>query len=137
MKLLNQIYDIYEYLYYYLYNWQLNLWKGKYSPEISALFGPSILIILNIGVPILLIIKCFAPESISGDDCSIIIGLFFSWLCYYLFIGNNKYLRVYQKYKKESREQRKKNTRRMKLYVFFSILFAILFVILMRELFIA
>ena len=126
MKYLNKICDIYEYLYYRLYNWQINLWKGKYSPEISALFGPAMLSIINIGVPIILIIDSFDLGKVGDYDNSTIIGLFFSWINYYLFIRNHKYLRIYQKYKKESRKERKKNTRRMVLYILFSMLFALL-----------
>ena len=135
-KVTRPVCDIYEYLYYRLYNWQLNLWKGKYAPEISALFGPGVLISLNIGVPIIACINCFGSESLRNSDYVVVVTSIIVIFPYLFFILNNRFLLILQKYKKENKEQRKKRTIEVWIYIICSILFAVLFTIIMGELFI-
>ena len=41
MNILKQIYEIYEYLFYRTYIWQLRLWGEKRSPEVAGLLLPT------------------------------------------------------------------------------------------------
>ena len=129
-KVTRPVCDIYEYLYYRLYNWQLNLWKGKYAPEIAALFGPGVLVSFNIGAPVIVFIDCFGSESLRNSDYVTVITSAIVIFTYLWFIFNNRYLRILQKYKKKSKAQLKKRTVGMWLYITGSILFAVLLTIL-------
>ena len=130
MKCLNQIYDIYDYLYYRLYSWHLKKWKGWYGPEIAALFGPGILISLNIGPLIIVAIDYFGSESLRNSDYVIVVASIFIIFSYLLYIFNNRYLLILQKYRKEDKGKLKKKNIDMWLYIGGSILFAVLFTIL-------
>ena len=117
MNILKQIYEIYEYLFYRTYIWQLRLWGEKRSPEVAGLLLPTSLFTFVFVGPIVGVLHSL--EVPNNEELGILLAVIFTFVAHRLFIINGQYLSIADKYRNETKE---KQRQRMKLvWIFLAI----------------
>jgi hypothetical protein len=114
--------NLYKYIYYRLYSWNLRAWGKNDVPHWNALFGVSFMMSLNLGIIAGVIDIIGLP--IFKEKTPIIEILIFSFtvlvLNYFWLVYKNRYKKIYRKFKNESKNQRFRNTILLWLYVVMS-----------------
>lgn len=114
--------DLYKYLYYRLYLWNLKTWGEKDLPQWNALFGVSFMMFINIGI-IAGIIDIFGLNIFIEDTPKIeilVFGFLILFINYFWLVHNRKYKKIAKQYNKESKNIRSRNTLLLWLYVLLS-----------------
>lgn len=129
--------NIYRYLYYRLYSWNLKTWGEKDIPQWNALFGVSFMMFLNLGLLGLLLqllgVNIFLRDELPKKELVIImISLFV--LNYFLFVHKGNYRSIVKELKKEPPEKRRANTILIWLYVILSFALFVLSAVFIKKL---
>jgi hypothetical protein len=114
--------DLYKYLYYRLYSWNLNTWGENDLPQWNALFGVSFMMFINIGI-VAGIIDIFGLNIFIEDTPKIeilVFGFLILFINYFWLVHNGKYKKIAKLYNKESKNIRLRNTILLWLYVLVS-----------------
>ncbi len=78
MNILKQIYEIYEYLFYRTYIWQLRLWGEKRSPEVAGLLLPTSLFTFVFVGPIVGVLHSLEVQN--NEELGILLAVIFTLL---------------------------------------------------------
>ena len=118
--------NIFKYLYYRLYSWNLKTWGENDFPQWNALFGVSFMMFLNLGFFGLLLqlfgLNIFLRNELPKKELIIImISLFI--INYFQFIHKEVYKSIVKELKNESLKKRKINT--ILLWLYFILSFAL------------
>lgn len=92
MNILKQIYEIYEYLFYRTYIWQLRLWGEKRSPEVAGLLLPTSLFTFVFVGPIVGVLHSL--EVPNNEELGILLAVIFTFVAHRLFISDGQYLSI-------------------------------------------
>lgn len=128
MKYLKKTCQIYEYAFYRTYIWQKKLWGQNSAPEIASLLTPSLLVSMNILIPLLLVLNIILTFFCNINSTAITTpvfqtaGILIFVSLYFLFVSKGKYLKIEQKYKRENKEQKRKGTRLIWSFILLSLL---------------
>ena len=111
---------LFKYLYYRIYEWDLNTWGAGHRPQLRALFGVFSVMWLNI-LTILMILDAFRITNFfngkNGLIEIILLGLVLWGLTSSWLVNNGKYKRVAEAYKNEPESKRHRNTIILWFYV--------------------
>ena len=83
MSILKQIYEIYEYLFYRTYIWQLRLWGEKRSPEVAGLLLPTSLFTFVFVGPIVGVLHSLEVQN--NEELGILLAVIFTFAAHRLF----------------------------------------------------
>jgi len=124
--------EIYKYLYYRLYTWNLRSWGESELPQFNALFGVSFMVYMNVGI-IAIVLELIGFKIFIDDTPKLLIvtlGTLILVVNYFWLVHNRKYKKIENKYKNEPKERRLKKTILLWLYFLFSFLIFIFMAIL-------
>ena len=79
MNILKQIYEIYEYLFYRTYIWQLRLWGEKRSPEVAGLLLLTSLFTFVFVGPIVGVLHSLEVQN--NEELGILFGCYIHFCC--------------------------------------------------------
>ena len=102
------IWKAYKYLYYRIYRWNRDMWKGfSDGPEYNALLGVFILLLFNISAVISFVGSLFEYKSVfdPGPPKSLVVvfNLISLTILYFLFVSNSKYKQIEKEFSTESK----------------------------------
>jgi hypothetical protein len=128
--------DVFKYLYYRLYSWNLKTWGESDFPQWNALYGVSFMMFLNLNL-LGLILQFFDINIFLRNELPI-KELVFIMLCiiiinYFLFIHKGNFRIMVKELKNESLERRRKNTILIWLYVIISFSLVVLFALIIKK----
>ena len=86
MNILKQIYEIYEYLFYRTYIWQLRLWGEKRSPEVAGLLLPTSLFTFVFVGPIVGVLHSLEVQN--NEELGILLAVIFTFAAHRLFVSD-------------------------------------------------
>ena len=133
MKLLN----LYRYLFYRLYSWNLKTWGSIDAPHWNALFGVSFMMFLNLllfGVVLQYFdVNIFLRDETPKKEAVTILAIL-ACINYFQFIYNEKYKTIGNKFKMETKRKRRINTLLLWLYVVSSFVLLVFGAILVKKL---
>ena len=113
------IYEIYEYLFYRTYIWQLRLWGEKRSPEVAGLLLPTSLFTFVFVGPIVGVLHSLEVQN--NEELGILLAVIFTFVAHRLFISDGQYLSIADKYRNETKE--KQRQRMKQVWIFLAINF--------------
>lgn len=99
------IYEIYEYLFYRTYIWQLRLWGEKRLPEVAGLLLPTSLFTFVFVGPIVGVLHSL--EVPNNEELGILLAVIFTFVAHRLFISDGQYLSIADKYRNETKEKQR------------------------------
>lgn len=108
-----------EYLYYFIYSWNLKTWGTRDAPQWNALIAICFLLVLNFQTFFVLFTSGKINETKLESSGYILFSLFLI-LGYFKFINKNKFNLIFEKYKSENNSNRNKNGLFIWLYVIVS-----------------
>lgn len=85
MNILKQIYEIYEYLFYRTYIWQLRLWGEKRSPEVAGLLLPTSLFTFVFVGPIVGVLHSLEVQN--NEELGILLAVIFTFAAHRLLLA--------------------------------------------------
>jgi len=105
--------NLYKYLYYRLYKWNLKTWGKSDGAEFNASLGIAMLIGAHLSI-ILIIIDIVYPvffnnqEFLSGFPKILLMGIMgvLIIISYFWFVYKKRYLKIVEKYKDETNKQK-------------------------------
>ena len=105
--------DIFEYMYYRLYAWNLKKWKKSDCPEGNALIGVSFVMLMNVALVLLVLEYAGVIRIMFGEEhqdhrnvLAISIYIISLLIKYFRFYRKKKYRKLVQKYAHESKKKR-------------------------------
>lgn len=117
--------NIYKYIYYRLYTWNLKKWGKIDGPEWNALFGISIMMFLNL-MTLSLLLDALGLINYWGiihiREIVIVVSLSILAANYFCFLHKKKCLKIIKLYKQETTTERHRNTVIIWFYFFVSVL---------------
>jgi len=116
--------NLYKYLFYRLYSWNLKTWGESDMPHWNALYGVTFIMFLNIYFIALIIDKFvfdILDENISKSKI-IAATSFVLLINYFIFLHKKKYKIIVQEYNGESQKTRKIKAILLWLFFLLSIL---------------
>jgi hypothetical protein len=123
MKILKQIYEIYEYLFYRTYIWQLRLWGEKNSPEIAGLLLPTSLFTFVFVGPIVGLLHSL--EVPNNEELGVLLAVIFTFVAYRLFVNDERYLFIADKYRNETKERQRQRMRQVWIFLAMNLVWVI------------
>ncbi len=120
--------NIYKYIFYRTYKWQLKIYGDKDIPEFKALFAVSIIVLCNI-FTIGLSLQMLGLVRVTGlsKTTIILVSIAVAIVLYLLFVRREKYKTIVWEFKDENLKRRFINSSIM--YIFIAISVAINIVI--------
>ncbi len=116
--------NIYKYLYYRLYSWNLKTWGKQDVPQFNALLGVSFIMYLNLGIIIIFLDSYLFHNKLILNATKLAMIIFSVPLLtinYFWLVYNDKYKNITKIYEKESKHNRFRNTFLIWAYVILSI----------------
>ncbi|PDP40745.1 hypothetical protein CLI84_08550 [Porphyromonas gingivalis] len=117
--------NLYKYIYYRLYTWNLKKWGKIDGPEWNALFGISIMMFLNL-MTLSLLLDVLGLinywKIIHIREIVIAVSLSILVVNYFCFIRRKQYFKIIKRYKQETTIERHRNTIIIWFYFFASVL---------------
>ena len=103
--------NVYDYMFYRLYLWNLNQWGEKDNPDNNATLGVSFIQSLNILTVILIIVRMeiFNSSLLSDIRIALTIGVSTFAFNYFRYYYKKRYLKFIKRYKKENEDKSRKN----------------------------
>lgn len=123
MKIFRQIYDIYEYLFYRTYVWQLRLWGEERSPEVAGLLLPTSLFTFVFIGPIVGTLHTL--EVPNNEGISLLLAVIFAFVSYRLFVSDGRYLSIADKYRNETKEKQRQRMRQVWIFLIINFIWVI------------
>ncbi|NOZ34396.1 MAG: hypothetical protein GXO80_03750 [Chlorobi bacterium] len=134
--------EIYNYLYYRIYEWQLRLHGKENLPEYLASIGVSLFISLQIAIffymmnDILLYFSFIHKIIVIPQILIIIFMLLIIFIGLFIFIPKRKYLKFIIKYRNDDIKTKKRNFLKLKITISIHIFLLIFFIVIARYLYI-
>ncbi len=111
---------LFKYLYYRIYEWDLNTWGSGHRPQLRALFGVCSVMGVNI-LTIILILQFLGLTNLINNKNfelgSVFLGLLLWGIMSSWLVNNGKYEQIVMEYKNEPESKRHRNTIILWLYV--------------------
>ena len=111
---------LFKYLYYRIYEWDLNTWGPGHRPQLRALFGVCSVMGVNI-LTIILILQFLGLTNLINNKNfelgSVFLGLLLWGIMSSWLVNNGKYEQIVMEYKNEPESKRHRNTIILWLYV--------------------
>ena len=123
MNILKQIYEIYEYLFYRTYIWQLRLWGEKRSPEVAGLLLPTSLFTFVFVGPIVGVLHSL--EVPNNEELGILLAVIFTFVAHRLFISDGQYLSIADKYRNETKEKQRQRMKQVWIFLAINLIWVI------------
>lgn len=114
----------YKYVYYWLYTWNRSLWGDSDVPQFNAITGMSLSLLALLFSILSLFYILFDIRLILNEIPKTVLFIFFNIVLgihYFLFMHRNKYKKIEQEFKNESKEERKSKGRWVLVYAFGSL----------------
>lgn len=122
--------QLYKYLFYRIYEWNLKIWGKKDMPQWNAMFGVSFMMFLNLSIIALFLQLLFKIQLLNDyiilKEKIVLIMLSLFVINYFIFIDKQQYIIITKQFIKESPKRKIRNTFLLWVYVVFSfVLFAL------------
>jgi len=115
--------ELFKYLYYRLYIWNLKTWGVVDAPHWNALLGVTFMMYFNL-LFIAFVLEIFNVHIIIRDEIpkkeAVALYFILIGINYFQFVHKEKYKKIAQKLKKETPQKRRRNTVLLWLYVVLS-----------------
>lgn len=112
--------NIYKYIFYRTYTWQLKKWGAEDVPEYKAMFIVSIFASLNV-LTIVLLLRKLGLINVDVQHLPKVVQLFLLFMVtiilYFSFVYHDKYKIIEENYKMETLKQRNINSVLVLLYM--------------------
>ncbi|KGN73687.1 hypothetical protein HQ47_06990 [Porphyromonas macacae] len=129
--------NIFKYMYYRLFTWNLKKWGRYDGPEWNALLGVSFMVFLNVYTFVFLLELLGYINFLRGNfrrPVILILGFSILGMNYLLLTNKGKYLQLVKHYKKESKAERRKNSFILWGYAVISVLLPFLMISIHKQL---
>lgn len=114
MLFIEEIYEIYEYLFYRTYIWQLRLWGEKRSPEVAGLLLPTSLFTFVFVGPIVGVLHSLEVQN--NEELGILLAVIFTFAAHRLFVSDGRYLSIADKYRNETKEKQRQRMKQVWIF---------------------
>ena len=129
MNILKQIYEIYEYLFYRTYIWQLRLWGEKRLPEVAGLLLPTSLFTFVFVGPIVGVLHSLEVQN--NEELGILLAVIFAFVAHRLFVSNGRYLSIADKYRNETKEKQRQRMKQVWIFLAINLIWVIFCIFLL------
>ena len=120
---IEEIYEIYEYLFYRTYIWQFRLWGEKRSPEVAGLLLPTSLFTFVFVGPIVGVLHSL--EVPNNEELGILLAVIFTFVAHRLFISDGQYLSIADKYRNETKEKQRQRMKQVWIFLAINLIWVI------------
>jgi divalent metal cation (Fe/Co/Zn/Cd) transporter len=131
-----KILQLYKYLFYRLYSWNLKKWGPGVGPEYNALLGVTFMMGANILFFAILLQMTGIMEIFVKPTPNLKIVIFGTIVCtinYFWFIYKRKYYKIIKSYENETQENRLRNLIYLWIYFVLSMGINVILVIIIGE----
>ena len=124
------IWNLYKYLFFRLYSWNLKTWGNEDMPQFNAIIGVTFLMLINCAIIPALFEPVFKIKLfVTPTPKLLIILIFVAVFCfnYFLLVYKKKYLKIAKEFSIETKYQSR--TRAILLWFYVIVSFGIFFII--------
>lgn len=116
------LFERYQYLFYRIYVWQIDMCGAQSDPKLMGLIGSSLLLFVNC-TTLAVVFKIITGYIFRFEEIYAVIGiLLLYFINYFAFLYNNKSELIVAKFSEEGQTHRKRRTRWCLVYVIATLL---------------